>query len=487
MVMLTKIQTTVTVGTKEISMNTQDSYLAEQAKSSDPRFYLIAWRWHFYSGLYVVPFLLMLAVTGLVMVFFTGFQSRLGTSVHVQANAPLTAVTVQAKAALKAFPENKIKEYISPKSSDLAAWIVLSKDDQTHAIAVNPYSAEVIKVVDPNNTVFAWAQKVHGTLLIGDIGDRLIEIAAGLGVVMILTGLYLHWPRNGSTWSQALLPNFKAKGRMWWKSMHASIGFIISVVLFLFLLTGLAWTGVWGDKIVKPWATFPAAKWDDVPKSTATHSSLNDASLHDVPWGLELTLMPQSGSDAGKPGVLPGEPINLDGVSALAKRLGFVGQFHINVPQDANGVYTISADSMSGDLSNPFKDRTVHVDRNTGKVLVDVGYSDYSMIAKAMAVGIALHQGDVGLWSALVNVVFCLAVAFMCISGIVIWWKRRPQGKWQIGAPAVPQELTTWKSGAIVMCIVGLAFPLSGAVLLSLLILDWAVFSKIKSLKQIIS
>jgi len=43
-----------------------------------PRFYAVAWRWHFYAGLYVVPFLLMLALTGLVMVFFTGFQDRLG-------------------------------------------------------------------------------------------------------------------------------------------------------------------------------------------------------------------------------------------------------------------------------------------------------------------------------------------------------------------------------------------------------------------------
>jgi hypothetical protein len=28
------------------------------------RFYLTAWRWHFYAGLYVAPFLIMLAITG---------------------------------------------------------------------------------------------------------------------------------------------------------------------------------------------------------------------------------------------------------------------------------------------------------------------------------------------------------------------------------------------------------------------------------------
>jgi hypothetical protein len=52
--------------------------------------------------------------------------------------------------------------------------------------------------------------------------------------------------------------------------------------------------------------------------------------------------------------------------------LGFAGQFHINLPQDEKGVYTVSADTMSGDLTNPFKDRTVHIDHYTGRVLADV-------------------------------------------------------------------------------------------------------------------
>lgn len=32
---------------------------------SSSRFYAAAWRWHFYAGLFVVPFLTILAVTGL--------------------------------------------------------------------------------------------------------------------------------------------------------------------------------------------------------------------------------------------------------------------------------------------------------------------------------------------------------------------------------------------------------------------------------------
>ena len=110
--------------------------------------YFRAWRWHFYSGIFVVPFLLTLAITGLVMVYFTGFQSRLGDLVYVQPQKNTQAVTTQAKAVYAQFPDAKLKEYIAPKSPDLAAWFIVARGNLTEAVAVNPYTASVIKSVD---------------------------------------------------------------------------------------------------------------------------------------------------------------------------------------------------------------------------------------------------------------------------------------------------------------------------------------------------
>lgn len=41
---------------------------APGAPSGVNKLYFAAWRWHFYAGLYVIPFLIMLAVTGALMV-----------------------------------------------------------------------------------------------------------------------------------------------------------------------------------------------------------------------------------------------------------------------------------------------------------------------------------------------------------------------------------------------------------------------------------
>lgn len=473
-------------------MNTMEENLSRQesqatAPTAGRGFYAIAWRWHFYAGLYVVPFLAMLAITGLVMVFFTGFQHRLGMTIDVTPQAQTATVAAQAQAVLARQPGAQLKEYVAPKSATVPAWFSVQVDGRVEAVAVNPYTAEVIRTVDKENTVYAWAENIHGTLLIGDLGDRLIEIAAGLGIVLIVTGVYLAWPRGHTGWRQVLVPDLQARGRAWWKSLHVSVAFWMGLVLTFFLLTGLAWSGIWGGKFVQPWGSFPASKWDDVPKSDLTHAALSTPGLKEVPWGLELTPLPASGSGAGQPGIAAGQPVNLETVNAYARRIGFAGQYRVAVPQDETGVYTISADSMSGDLTNPTGDRYVHIDRHTGKVLAQVSFADYSPMAKFMAIGIALHQGDMGLWSAWLNVMFCLAVVFVCVSGIVMWWKRRPANAGRLVAPRAPADSALWKTGAIVMLVVALAFPLSGAVLIGVLLLDGLLLSRIPALKQRLS
>mgnify|MGYP006207167241 CR=1 FL=1 len=107
----------------------------------------------------------------------------------------------------------------------------------------------------------------------------------------------------------------------------------------------------------------------------------------------------------------------------------------------ALGVASVyAADTMSNDSANPLDDRTVHIDQYTGRILADVGFGDYGAAGKAMAAGIAFHEGDMGLWNlVLVNLV-CLSIIFLSVSGFVMWWKRRPPNlaKGRLGAPEAP-------------------------------------------------
>lgn len=468
-------------------MTTVSDFSPATAKSTalSRRFYITAWRWHFYAGLYVAPFMIMLAVTGLMMLWTATLFGRDGEKTYTLVpQATVAPVSAQAGAATLEIP-GQIIQYIAPRDPDQAALFRINQGETSFMVAVDPYSAAVLGHWDRRDGLYDLASDIHGTLLIGSLGDWLIEIAAGFGIVLVVTGLYLWWPRDGQGFGAMLVPRLSAKGRQLWKSLHLTIGFYASLFLVVFLISGLTWAGIWGEKLTQAWSTFPAEKWDNVPLSDKTHASMNHGGVKEVPWTLEQTPMPASGSAAGVIGTPEGQPVTLDAIVALARTLGFDQRFQLAFPGDETAVWTISRDTMSNDSGNPISDRTVHIDRYTGKVLADVGFSDYGAAGKAMAVGIAFHEGDMGLWNVALVTLFCLSVIFLSVSGIVMWWMRRPKGAARLFAP-VSEPGPLWKTGAIVMLAVALLFPLSGAVLIAVLALDLLVIRHVRPLKRAI-
>lgn len=442
------------------------------------RLYRSVWRWHFYAGLVVVPFLLVSALTGLVMLYGNSIETFLGAKHYVAPGGERASLVDQSAAAVAAVPGSSLKLLVSPASDARATVFVVDADGQNVVVSVDPQGPTVVDTIVKDDTWYYWANEIHGTLLIGTVGDRIMEIAAGLGIVLVLTGLYMWWPRNGRTLARSLVPNFAARGRGLWKELHVSLGFYMAIVLLFFLISGLSWAGIWGERITQAWSTFPAEKWENVPLSDKTHAAMNHGAMKEVPWALEQTQMPASGSNAGVDGLSEGTPVNLDTVAALAREIGFDGQFRVNVPQGADGVFTISADSMDGDTSNATGDRTVHVDQYTGKILAQVGFADYSLAGKAMAVGIALHQGNLGLINTALNMLFCLAVVFMCVSGIVMWWKRRPAGT--LGAPLYPRNFRAPVAIMAIAVVVCLAFPLTGIGIALFALIDFLLPRRLK-------
>ena len=249
----------------------------------------------------------------------------------------------------------------------------------------------------------------------------------------------------------------------------------------------MAWTGVWGGKFVQAWSTFPAEKFDNVPLSAVDHASMNHGAEKTVPWALEETPMPASGSAAGVDGLPMGVPVVLESIVGLGRALGFEGRFQVMAPKDADGVWTLSQDSMSYDSTRPTADRTVHVDQYSGKILADIGFADYSLGGKAMAAGVALHEGQLGVWNLVLNAVYCLAVLFVAASGVVMWWKRRPSGGLRLAAPPMPADLPMWKGAVLLALFLSLAFPLVGLTLLAVLAVDTLIVARLPALKRLLT
>lgn len=93
-----------------------DLDLAEdRAPRAVNRLYFAAWRWHFYAGLFVVPFLLVLAVTGFFMMLFTTYLPEYGDRIAISPAVAALSIAEQEAAALAAVPNSTaITEYIAP-------------------------------------------------------------------------------------------------------------------------------------------------------------------------------------------------------------------------------------------------------------------------------------------------------------------------------------------------------------------------------------
>lgn len=446
------------------------------------KLYRAAWRWHFYAGLFVVPFFLILAVTGMMMLWIAYLDGRDGERIPVRPVGEPASLNLQAAVAIAAVPGGQPIQYIAPSAPDMAAIFRIDVPDGAQTVVVDPYAAQVVTQFPRRSGWYDWANRMHSSLLLGVAGDRMIEIAASLGIMLLTTGLYLWWPRTGGL-RAALIPDLGARGRALWRSLHAATGIWISVLLLAFLISGLSWTGIWGARMMQAWSTFPAQKSDDIPLSDVTHASMNRGTA-EVPWTLEQTPMPASGGDAGSAGITPGQRVDIDAVDALARRIGFDGRYQMTLPQGETGVWTLSRDSMSSDDPNPTRDRTVHIDRYSGRVLADIRYDDYGPAGKAMAVGIALHMGTLGLLSVLANTVVCLAVIFLCVSAMVLWWRRRPSGQARLAAPPMPPDMPIWRGAIVVGTIIGVAFPLAGLTFAAVLLLDRLVLSRVPALRH---
>ncbi len=453
------------------------------------KLYLTVWRWHFYSGVFVIPFMVVLALTGLGILYAPQIDSIVHRDrLFVSPGGSVKPYVEQLGAVRLAYPEASLKRFRPGTAPHDSSIVTLSTTDGRELdVYVDPYTLRVLGELDINTRVETVMSQIHGSLLIGDVGDRLIEIAAGLGILLLVTGLYLWWPRDRSGVYGVLIPRLKAGRRVFWRDLHAVPGFYVSIALLFFLVSGMAWTGVWGDKYVQAWNTFPDAMWNDVPKSGQNMESLNRSGEKIVPWNLENSALPVSGSMAGRDGIPSGTPVNIDSVIAFARDNGMDHGFWVAIPADPEGVWTVSASSMSRDVVDARKDRTLHIDQYSGKVLADIGWNEYGLGAKAMSAGIALHMGTLGWWNLALNTLFCLVTLLMCVSAVAMWWKRRPAGVFRLVAPPMPANMPLWKGAVAVLVVLGIAFPLAGAALLAVVLLDFLLISRIAPLKRLLT
>ena len=70
---------------------------------------------------------------------------------------------------------------------------------------------QVLKTVDENARFMKVLFRLHGELLMGNRGSAVVELAASWAIIMIVTGLYLWWPRKAKTLGGIVYPRLRRR------------------------------------------------------------------------------------------------------------------------------------------------------------------------------------------------------------------------------------------------------------------------------------
>lgn len=435
---------------------------AKPRKGAASSLYRAVWRWHFYAGLLILPFMITMAISGSIYIFREEVDALIHADfkrVHIMEGQELSPHEI-ITAALTAQPGVAVK-YTDPPADDFSTEITVQPATGSRmAVYVDQYTGKVLEV-RPDRSTFSWTVRyLHSFRYFGPTPRMWIELVAGWSILLVATGLYLWWPRgqNGGVVSVRGAP----ARRVFWRDLHAVTGIFVGGFIVFLALTGMPWSSVWGAK-VNEWANgnnfgYPAGVRVDVPMSGEHLDHIAKTS-----WSLEQAKIPEIS--------VPHDgatPLGIDAAIAIFDESGLERGYSVVLPTTPNGVFSGSV--YPDDLS---KQRVIHLDQYSGTPLIDMSYADYGPLGRALEWGINTHMGQTfGVLNQIVLVLACIGIVVLAVSAAVMWWKRRPSGR--LGVPPLPSDRKVFVGLFILLGIGGVIFPLTGISLVVMIALDLA-------------
>lgn len=409
-------------------------------------FYRAMWRWHFYAGLIVLPVLAIMAVTGALYLYKPEVEAAL---YPVRLSAPVASPLPPSRivAAVERATGQPVTQILRPASAS-ESWRVNTRP---------PAGRPVVHFVDPATAallgdmhgagIMGTIKNIHSLAITGPVGNRLVEVVAGWAILLCITGLYLRWPRAGRP---AIALRGRAGGRLFWRDLHGTLGFVSAAVILFLAVTGMPWTEVWGGGLR---AIVAANDWGR-PKSVT--QSWNSGAQAALPWALR-----DGGAAPGRAG-----DIGVDAVADVVAARGLPGGYQIILPATPGAPYLVATLVKRADDA-----RAITVDAATGAVVQDIGWANFGPGAKSVEWGIAVHQGEeYGEVNRLLMLAGCLCLLALCITAPVMWWKRRVDGRLTPPPAASPRALRTVGG---MMIAIGILFPLTGISMVAALLGEW--------------
>ncbi len=430
-------------------------------------------RLHFYIGLLVGPFLLVVALSGIVYALTPQIERALyHEQFYTQSDGGTPRpLADQIRAAQQSLGRDEAPMAVRPAPAPGETTRVMFSDPSVGqwehlALFVDPVTAEVRGALPVYGTSGITAfritiDKFHRSLLLGEPGRVYSELAASWLWIAALGGLALWFKRRRSP----LRDGAGRRASRWHNRLGpwALIGFVF------FSATGLTWSNYAGGNIGElrhrfGWQTPTVSTHLDgvTPAEQGPHAAHADHAGHD------MAMMDHAP-----------DPALYDRVLNAARAEGLeAGKIEITPAAGPGSAWKVREIGREW----PTEVDEAAIDPTTLAVIDRTRFETFPLAAKLTRWGVDLHMGVLfGVINQLVLVVFASALVAMLVLGYAMWWRRRPT---RASAAVTPvtliQALVRAPRPAALAVVVaavllGLALPVLGASLVVLMVIDGAV------------
>jgi uncharacterized iron-regulated membrane protein len=253
----------------------------------------------------------------------------------------------------------------------------------------DPATAALVGARAKDEGFYNFILELHSDLFLHDVGEVILTVAGTAFIIMLITGLFLWWPRK---WRFAFRVNFKGNVTALLFDGHRVAGAVFGLFVLVSVFTGtyLVWK--------------PIATW--------------------------VTAM--AGQTPNKPPVLPKDPARkllpdapLDTILAHANVAVPGGRLvDITYPKDEQSSLRVRK-HLEGD-PHPNGQTYIWMNPKTAEVLKKTKWNEGDLGTRVQGWGYPYHSGRLFGTANLVFTGFIgLVLVWYGISGILLWWKRR--------------------------------------------------------------
>ena len=126
------------------------------------------------------------------------------------------------------YPDGIIKSYRPGETDERSSEVKIDASGESMTVFIDPYTGESLGELNNDDRIMDKIEEIHGELMAGTVGDRVVELAASWAVILIVTGLFLWFPKKMNGAGGVLFPRLRQGPKIRRRDLHDVPAFWLS-------------------------------------------------------------------------------------------------------------------------------------------------------------------------------------------------------------------------------------------------------------------